>query len=156
MIHFFVAGKPQPRGSKEGFPIKRRNGTYGVAMADSNKHSGEWMGRVAAAAAEAYGGDLIDEPVRLACVFQFARPKSHFGTGRNSDKLKASAPARHAQKPDLSKLVRAVEDGLTGVVWRDDSLVISYDGVGKIWTTKGEGVHVWVTPISELEAELPR
>jgi Holliday junction resolvase RusA-like endonuclease len=27
-------------------------------------------------------------------------------------------------KPDLTKLLRAVEDALTGVVWRDDSQII--------------------------------
>ncbi len=34
-----------------------------------------------------------------------------------------SAPFYPTTKPDASKLVRALEDGLNGVLWRDDSQV---------------------------------
>jgi Holliday junction resolvase RusA-like endonuclease len=51
------------------------------------------------------------------------------------------------KKPDLDKLLRAIGDGLTGVVWRDDSQVIS------ISATKHYGldprVEVTIIPVGE-------
>jgi Holliday junction resolvase RusA-like endonuclease len=38
--------------------------------------------------------------------------------------LKASAPANHTIKPDVTKLVRSLEDSLKGIVWLDDSQVV--------------------------------
>jgi Holliday junction resolvase RusA-like endonuclease len=57
-------------------------------------------------------------------VFVLARPRSHYGTGRNADRLRATAPAWPCSRPDATKLLRAVEDALTGVVWRDDGQVV--------------------------------
>lgn len=62
-------------------------------------------------------------PVTVYLSFDLPRPKAHYGTGRNSETLKPSAPLLHTSKPDLDKLVRAVLDALTGVAWRDDSQV---------------------------------
>jgi len=61
--------------------------------------------------------------VTLDITFYRSRPGSHFGTGSNAGKLKASAPKRPPTKPDLTKLVRAAEDALKGVLWRDDGQV---------------------------------
>ena len=62
-------------------------------------------------------------PIHLCIVFYFEHPKGHYGTGRNAGRLKESAPRDYTKKPDLSKLVRAVEDAITGIVWKDDSQV---------------------------------
>jgi hypothetical protein len=59
--------------------------------------------------------------LELRATFVFPRPKSHFGTGRNAGKLKPSAPALVTTRPDLDKLVRAIGDALTGVVFSDDA-----------------------------------
>ena len=53
------------------------------------------------------------------------RPKSHFGTGKNADKVKQSAPVFPATMPDIDKLMRAILDGLTDAqVWLDDGQVV--------------------------------
>lgn len=67
--------------------------------------------------------ELLDCPLRVDLHFYFPRPKSHFGTGKNSGTLKSSAPFHYTSKPDRDNLDKLVLDALTGVFWRDDSLV---------------------------------
>ena len=65
----------------------------------------------------------LDEPLEVNFVFCFQRPKSHYGSGKNSDKLKPTAPAYHTGKPDADNLVKFVCDSLNGLFWRDDSII---------------------------------
>ncbi len=76
---------------------------------------------VIATMAAAWGQPPVDNPALVALLFEFARPKSHYRTGRNSHLLKDTAPVRHTQPPDLDKLVRLTFDGLemAGVVGND-------------------------------------
>ena len=65
-------------------------------------------------------------PLRCDLTFYLPRPKGHFGSGKNADTLKASAPARPTGKPDRDNLDKAVCDAITAAgVWRDDSQVTS-------------------------------
>ncbi len=135
-ITFTIPGKPSTAGSKRGIPYhKKGGGGLGVRMIADDPKALLWRNAVAVAAREAYDGPLLTGPIHLAVNFEFPRPKGHFGTGRNAGKQKASAPGQHIQKPDLGKLVRAVEDALTGVVWRDDSQVC-WHITGKRWAEK--------------------
>jgi len=40
-------------------------------------------------------------------------------------RLKKGKRVFPASRPDLTKLIRSVEDALTGILWRDDAQVIS-------------------------------
>jgi Holliday junction resolvase RusA-like endonuclease len=73
------------------------------------------------AGAEPFG----KEPLCLQLEFVLTRPKAHFGTGKNADVLKDSAPPVPMGKPDLSNLVKLVEDGLVlgGLIPDDDQVV---------------------------------
>jgi Holliday junction resolvase RusA-like endonuclease len=119
MIRFTIYGEQRPAGSKRAFPYKRRDGRTGVRVTHDNPNTKSWMADVTAAAVAAYNGPLIDGPVELRVTFYRPRPKSHFG----AKGVKPSAPAMPTTKPDLLKLARAIEDALTGVVWRDDAQV---------------------------------
>jgi crossover junction endodeoxyribonuclease RusA len=93
-------------------------------MRESNPNTAPWRATVAAAALEAMGGRAqLAGPLELRALFVFARPSSHFGTGRNAGTLKSSAPAYRWTKPDLDKLLRAIGDALTGIVYRDDARI---------------------------------
>lgn len=120
---FFIPGIPATAGSKRGFPIRRKDGSLGVAMTHDNKRAKPWMAQVAAVAAEHFETPL-DGPCSLQVTFVFVRPKSHYGSGKNADKLKGTAPTHKTSKPDCTKLIRCLEDGLTGIAYRDDSQVI--------------------------------
>lgn len=120
-VEFTVLGLPQPQGSKT---IVQRKGRRPVVRED-NPETGPWRSTVTARAQEAMNGrQLRSGPLRLRAVFVFPRPAGHFGTGRNYDRLKSSAPLYCRTRPDVDKLLRAVGDALTGVVFRDDAQLV--------------------------------
>lgn len=134
-LSFTVLGKPQPAGSKRAFAIRKGGVPTGqIAVTDANAKSKPWQQQVKLAAREAVAsspaalqwtstGPVLEGPLSFSMTFYTSRPKSHYGTGKNAGRLKDSAPALPTSKPDVTKLVRGVEDALTGVVWRDDSQV---------------------------------
>ena len=141
-MEFFVPGKPATAGSKRGFGFKRKDGSIGVAMAPDNKRQKPWMAAVASSAVDAIGDDceLIRGPVKLAVTLVFARPKSHMGKRG----LRPSAPQCHITKPDSLKCVRAIEDALSGVIWKDDSQVVEHQ-IAKVYG-EPEGAIIRVLP----------
>ena len=65
-------------------------------------------------------------PIILKIFFYMKRPKNHLGTGKNSGIIKASKKdLMHVIKPDLSNLIKFVEDTLNGSAWKDDSQIIA-------------------------------
>jgi Holliday junction resolvase RusA-like endonuclease len=139
-LTFKVVGHAQPAGSK------RHIG--GGRVIDANPNAGDWKRDVARVAAEAMiaarlDGELWDGPVGMSLLFSRARPKGHYGTGRNAGVLKPSAPPYPTTKPDSLKLTRGVEDALTGVVWRDDAQVVEQTVMKRWGTPEGVEVRVW-------------
>lgn len=117
MLSFTVYGTPAPSGSKT--PFRGKSGA--IFVRDASPRSYPWKRDVAKEAALAMrGGHLLAGPLRLEVAFYVPRPKGHFG----KKGLRAIAPAFPTVKPDATKLLRAVEDSMNGVVWRDDSQVV--------------------------------
>lgn len=77
-------------------------------------------------AAAEQGWMLTDAPIWMSLHFVFPRPAGHFGSGKNADKLKPSAPKWPKSRAigDRTNLLKSVEDALTGIVWQDDSQVV--------------------------------
>lgn len=118
VIEFYIHGIPAPQGSKRHVGNGR--------MVESSKKVKPWRQDVTAAAIDAIeqakGFERFTGPVRVEITFFFPRPKYHYGTGRNANALKPSAPTHHASKPDLDKCVRSTFDALTtSGIWADDS-----------------------------------
>jgi crossover junction endodeoxyribonuclease RusA len=118
VLQFCVFGVAQPKGSMKAF---YRPGMKFPIVTDSNRSVKSWSQLVAEGANQALAqlpaGDrgVLDGPVRLTMAFHLPRPKKYQRRGVE--------PA-HVTKPDASKLIRAVEDALTHVVYRDDSQVV--------------------------------
>ena len=118
-----VYGKPITQGSK----IRTR-----WSMRDSNGDTLiPWRDNVRAAALgvndyPAAKRSFGDAAVKVSIAFTFARPKAHFGTGRNKLTLRSAAnPYPSHAIGDIDKLVRAILDALTDAgVWNDDSQVV--------------------------------
>ena len=144
-IAFTVYGRPAPAGSKRVLPAGGRAGGRPIVVDDS-KRSRPWKQDVAATAAAAMNGrPLLEGPLGLELVFYVSRPKSHYGALG----VRPSAPAWPTVKPDVLKLARAVEDALTGQVWRDDAQVVR-----ELLTKRygePERVEIWVA----VQAEPP-
>jgi len=126
-IAFNIHDTPIPQGSK-------RNYGKGRVVENNHERQQPWREAVKTKALntmlELNGGEVKlpmfarDEPVGIEIIFTFARPRSHYRTGRFADAIKISAPSEHAGSPDLDKLVRGVFDALTAAgVWWDDRQV---------------------------------
>lgn len=118
-IRFSVAGQPQTQGSKKAFMPK--NSRFPVVVDDNKPQLRSWRSDVKAAAAEAWTGGIMDGDISLRLAFHLARPKAHY---RANGELKPNAPRACPKKPDIDKLIRAVLDALTSVLWSDDSRVV--------------------------------
>lgn len=120
LLDIDVHGTPAPQGSK-------RHVGRGI-MVESSKKVKPW--REAVKAAVLLTSDQpqppADGPVTVDISFRLARPASHYGTGRNAERLRPTAPQRPTTKPDLDKLIRSTLDALKDVgVYRDDSQVVT-------------------------------
>lgn len=115
LVELWVAGVPQPQGSKR---------LFGGRLVEGNDASlRPWRATIAGEARYAFSGEPTTEAVFVNLGFMFPRPKSHYGSGRNAGEIKRNAPAYKSTRPDLDKLVRAVLDSLTGIVFVEDSQV---------------------------------
>lgn len=140
-LSFEVLGHPEPAGSKRSVGNHR--------IIDANPLVAGWKGEVALAARAAmmrcFGAEpeLMGGAIGVAVVFTRQRPAGHFGSGRNADQLKPSAPAYPTTRPDTTKLWRGVEDAMTGVVWRDDAQVVEQFVVKRYGEPEAVKVTTW-------------
>jgi Holliday junction resolvase RusA-like endonuclease len=152
-IAFEVVGTPKPAGSKRAMPIYRGTGegrefTGKAAVVDSSGQAGkDWRTDVAYAARAAMGNrPPMHGPLGMSVVFKFNRPKWHYRTGKYAGELREAAPEHHTQAPDTTKLVRGLEDAMTGIVAVDDCLFVEQHAQ-KVWAESGEKpgavVRVW-------------
>jgi Holliday junction resolvase RusA-like endonuclease len=125
-MKFTVYGTPAPQGSK------RHVG--GGRMIESSKKVAPWREAVVWAFREAIKDrewTVISEPVFMKVTFSLQRPKS--------------APkriTRPAKYPDVSKLIRSTEDGMTTAgVYVDDALIVSIEA-HKVFAGSAEGLEV--------------
>ena len=117
-IRIFVPGIARGSGSHT---------SYQGRITHAGKYTKQWMDAVTwMVSKEVARMCLWLGPAKLTLTFYRDRPKGHFKTkkGALTSEIKDSAPIYPTTRPDLTKLVRAVEDALTGVIWKDDSQVI--------------------------------
>ncbi|MDD5358399.1 MAG: RusA family crossover junction endodeoxyribonuclease [Candidatus Nanoarchaeia archaeon] len=115
MINFTIPGNPKALKRHRNFTRGSFHGNYDPSANDK---------RTFLDLSFNYRPDTpIIEPIKLQIEFYFDRPKSHFGTGKNKDIVKESAPIFHTTKPDTSNLIKFIEDAFNGVFWKDDSLI---------------------------------
>jgi Holliday junction resolvase RusA-like endonuclease len=122
VITFTVLGVAAPQGSFRAFVSKSTGRAF---MQQSCKRTMPWRQEVAACAEKALKDDHCDGwptsmSVSMHVDFYLPRPASHLG----KKGLRPSAPEFPSKKPDLSKLVRAAEDALTGIIYDDDARIV--------------------------------
>lgn len=137
ILTFTVLGTPAPQGSFRAAYSEKSKRAFVI---QSCKRTMPWRQEVAAKAEEAMLKgklDLFTGPLKLTAYFFMPRPKGHVG----KKGLRPSAPLFPDKKPDLSKLVRAIEDAMTGIVYVDDAQIVLYD-VAKFYASEGQGPGV--------------
>jgi len=103
LISFSAEGTPIPQGSMKHIGNGRMIHSRATELAT-------WRALIALAAKQA-GCKPIDSPIIISMRFRLKRPKT----------VKRDHPT---VPPDLDKLVRGVNDGLTGVAFTDDSQIV--------------------------------
>lgn len=153
-----VTGTPAPQGSKRAFVVNGR-----AVMTENSKAVKPWRQDVVAAAKTAAashyrpgnirGWEVPAEAVELAITFYMPRPGYHYGTGRNANRLKPSAPTWCSKKPDVDKLTRSTLDALTtsGVI-RDDAQVARLL-VEQRYADGATGARITVTALDQQPTE---
>lgn len=144
-VRFVVPGVPAPGGSKKAF-VNPRTGR--IVVLDDARNNAGWRQRVAVFASQAMAGKTpMDGPLVAVVRFRLTRPKDHYHTGRKAGQLKPWAEAEYPiGKPDATKLWRAAEDAMKGIVWQDDAQVVWQD-VRKVYgEAAGCEIHVYPAP----------
>lgn len=117
---FTVQGKPVPGGSKS---IMRPPNLQGrTVVVDSNQKAVKpWRQEIQIIAGTLMKSrQLFEGPLVISVDFYQLRPKWH--TGKRG--VKPTAPKFPTGAPDATKLLRPVEDALTGILWKDDAQVV--------------------------------
>lgn len=94
----------------------------------------------------------ITGPVLVDAVFYLPRPKSHYGTGRNTSRLKDSAPLVPTTKPDSDKILRSTLDALTSAqAYRDDSQVVDVQARKRYADGRPPGAEITVKELTDFD-----
>jgi crossover junction endodeoxyribonuclease RusA len=120
-------------------------------MVESSPKVRPWWQAVSGATHDAIPDDWepLTGPVQVDIVFYLARPRYHYGTGKNANRLKPTAPSYCDKKPDADKLQRTVLDALKASgVYVDDSQVADVHAV-KRYADSATGARITITPLTD-------
>jgi crossover junction endodeoxyribonuclease RusA len=125
-----VSGEPASQGSHS--VIHGR-----IVQVNSAKHK-RWRNAVAFAALDLItdGWQLLDEPLELSVIFYLPRPKT-------------ATREFPAVMPDVDKLLRAVFDSLSGVIYLDDSRIIRATAQKLYADDRGPGAVIRVNTLAK-------
>lgn len=129
-ISFSVRGVPAPQGSTRAFVVKGRAVTTNKTPALT-----AWRTAISDEARKVAPPALLGGALNVTCYFQFDAPKSRKKQGMTM-----------FSRPDLDKLLRAVLDACTGVLWHDDSQVCILRGHKVYLSPPGVSVTVRQCP----------
>jgi len=142
-IAFTVYGTPEPQGSMKAFVIAGR-----ARVTSSNKNLKPYRQQVSGAAiveSEKQGFVMAGKHVAVEVEyhFYFERPPSI-----------PKKRTLHVVRPDLDKLLRSTTDALTGILYADDSQIVSYGNSRKDYGSPAR-VEITVTLAQEVHTQPP-
>lgn len=145
MLDFIVYGAPQGKGR----PRVGRIGEHVRMFTPSKTLAYEGLVAHCGAAAMA-GRPLLEGPVELRLIIDVAIPASW---SKRKQQRALAAEILPTTKPDVDNIVKAIGDGLNGVVWKDDSQVS--DVMARKRYAEKPQVRVMVRPaVNAAEAQL--
>lgn len=134
LLRFTVPGPPVAKGRP------RMTVRGGQARAYTPARTVAYEGLIALAGRDAMAGQQpFDQPLRVEIVATFAIPAT-WSKRRRAAAVEGWVP--HVGRPDADNLLKAVGDGLNGVVWRDDALLASAEIAKRYGAVPGVTVTV--------------
>lgn len=130
-LRFEVRGEPIGKASPRFDPAHRR--TYMPA------HSAQWMKMVGQIAGHYHRRPPWECPCRLLITARMAPVKAP----KWKREAQLAGVIRPGKKPDGSNIQKGIEDALTGIVWRDDALVVDGRCVKEFAEVPAVIVEVW-------------
>lgn len=157
-LTFIVEGRPVPQGSKSYLGQTKAGKPM---FKESSERLPTWRKDVRDAARQVAsaghpGAVLWEGPTFVSITFRFHRPKGHYRTGKNAHLLRDGMDTHPStgSTGDLDKLVRAVLDAMTSVVYEDDKRVVGIH-TSKVYAER-EGASITVqaaAPEADMSAE---
>ena len=132
-VRFVVFGDAAPQGSKT-FVGMTESGKG--LMKESSKKNKPWRQEVSATALAHRRSPLWDQAVWLRVTFYTAKPKS-----------RAKKKNRRTTRPDLSKLVRSIEDAMEGIIYVDDGRIEKIEARKKYGMPARAVIEMWHIPL---------
>lgn len=111
-IQFTVRGIPRAQGSCRAYMCQGR-----AIVTNKNPNLNQWRELVSSEARQHAPPALLEGALCVSCYFMFSPPKSRRKQGMTM-----------YSRPDIDKLMRAVLDACTSIVWRDDAQVMILRG----------------------------
>lgn len=137
-----------------GDPVSLERARVGRGRHYLPPRSVEYRERVRVAWMQAGRPRFNGAPLAVSARFYFERPMSHYGTGRNARRLKASAAGAFVGS-DIDNLTKGVLDALQTLAFTNDKQVVCLSGVHKGWALRGRArteVDLWIAHMLDLEA----
>jgi len=145
VFQFTVFGEPQQKGSMRAFVPK---GWNRPVVTTTNRNLKAWEALVRSRANQSRAEHSpLGGPIALSINFYFQRPK------RLLTKNTIAVFQPHITAPDLSKLVRGLEDALSGILFLDDKQVAKIEAT-KAYAASGEGSYCQVQVREHYPAQL--
>ena len=116
-VTFHVPGQPVAKGRPRSFV---RGGKIGHHTPEKTIR---YESTVALAAQQAMAGaEMIEGPVQLSIIASFLIPQSW---SERKKTQAANGDVMPCGRPDLDNVAKAISDACNGIVWRDDSQVVT-------------------------------
>ena len=125
----WIPGHPRTKGSFT--PVK--SGPF-TKLRPAGKYTQAWCAHAKAVLLERWKHEILEGPVSVEFTFLLPKPKTV---------TRAQPTGRY--DGDVDKLIRAIMDSATGIVYLDDSQVTTIERARKRWATAPEDCGVWVT-----------
>jgi len=143
ILNFKVIGKPKGQPRTRACTRGGHAGVYTPGVAD------DWKALCVKEIEKKLPEKPYDYPMWLRMDFYFTRPKSHYGSGRNSNLIKNSAPYFHLQKPDVDNMAKCVMDVMTTIGFIKDDTHIVECIITKNWTDGRSGMNASLFVLDE-------